>query len=57
MLVAQLGVDKMVIYGNAQCLMMNVLDNARTLDFNRNMENHPRKHAQPQCHMAPTLAN
>jgi hypothetical protein len=33
MLVAQLGLDKMVFYGNAKCLKINVLGNARTLDL------------------------
>jgi hypothetical protein len=31
MLVAQHGLDKMVFYGNALCLKINVLGNARTL--------------------------
>jgi hypothetical protein len=33
MIVAQLGLDKMVFYGNDICLIINVLGNARTLDL------------------------
>jgi dihydroxyacetone kinase len=47
MLVAQLGLGKMVFHGNAICLMVNVLGNARTLDLigtwrttQENMRNH-----------------
>jgi hypothetical protein len=47
MLVAQLGLDKMVFYGNALSLKMKALGNARTLDLigtwrttQENMRNH-----------------